>query len=95
MSKIKDFSKYIILTFDGATCYILFEELVDIEKEKQRLLQEKEKLENEVLRCKNLLSNEKFVLRAPKEKIDEEKSKLEKYEKMLSDILTNIDKFNK
>ena len=94
-SKIKDFSKYIILTFDGATCYILFEELVDIEKEKQRLLQEKEKLENEVLRCKNLLNNEKFVSKAPKEKIDEEKSKLEKYEKMLSDVLTNIDKFNK
>ena len=91
---ISDFKKYISLTFDGATCYILFEQLVDIQKEKERLLDEQKRLESEVMRCKNLLNNEKFVLKAPKEKIDEEKNKLVKYEEMLNDVIANISKFN-
>ena len=37
-------------------------------------------------RSTGLLSNEKFVSKAPQAKIDEEKKKLENYEQMLSQV---------
>ncbi len=63
--------------------YIPFEELVDIEEEKQRLQGEIKKLEAEVERGNKILSNPGFVSKAPESKIQEEKSKLAKYEEML------------
>ena len=49
--------------------YIPFEGLVDLAEEKKRLEAEKEKLENEVLRCEKMLSNPGFVNKAPESKI--------------------------
>lgn len=68
---------------DGIELYIPFEGLVDIEEEKKRLQDEKEKLEKEVLRCEKMLSNPGFVNKAPESKVNEEKAKLEKYKEML------------
>lgn len=68
---------------DGIELYIPFEGLVDIEEERKRLQDEKERLEKEVLRCEKMLSNPGFVSKAPATKINEEKSKLEKYKEML------------
>ena len=45
--------------------FIPFEELVDIEEEKERLEKEKERLEKEVERAKKMLSNPGFVAKAP------------------------------
>jgi len=63
--------------------YIPFEDLVDIAAEKERLENEKTKLEAEVARAKKMLSNPGFVNKAPEAKINEEKEKLAKYEEML------------
>ena len=66
--------------------YIPFEGLVDLAEEKKRLEAEKEKLENEVLRCEKMLSNPGFVNKAPEAKINEEKAKLVKYQEMLDSV---------
>ena len=70
----------------GAVIYIPFAELVDIDKEIERLNKEKDKLHKEIARCNGMLNNEKFTSKAPKAKIDEEKAKLEKYSDMLAQV---------
>lgn len=71
--------------------YIPFEGLVDLAEEKKRLESEKEKLENEVLRCEKMLSNPGFVNKAPESKIKEEKEKLAKYNNMLQNVKSRLD----
>ena len=66
-----------------AVVYMPFAELVDIEKEKERLAKEKKRLEGEIKRCNGMLNNPNFVGKAPEAKIAEEKEKLEKYTGML------------
>lgn len=84
--------KYITLTFDNSNVYIPFEELVDIAKEKLRIESEIKKVESEISRAKGMLSNEKFVSKAPEQKINEEKEKLKKYEQMLIDLNSVLEK---
>ena len=74
------------IVIPGATLYIPFAELVDIEKEKERLSKEKARLEGEIKRSNGMLSNEKFISKAPAEKVAEEKEKLAKYTQMLSQV---------
>jgi len=69
-----------------AVIYIPFAELVDIDKEIERLKKEEGKLHGEIKRCNGMLNNEKFVSKAPQAKIDEEKAKLEKYTQMLAQV---------
>ncbi len=70
----------------GAVVYMPLEDLVDMEKEKERLLKEKEKLTKELARSHGMLNNEKFVSKAPAAKIEEEKAKLAKYEQMMAQV---------
>ena len=58
-------------------------DLVDLDEEKKRLELEIKKLESEVERASKMLSNPGFTSKAPENKIQEEKQKLEKYEEML------------
>ncbi len=69
-----------------AVVYLPLEDLVDMEKEKERLTKEKERLTKELARSKGMLSNEKFLSRAPEAKVAEEKAKLEKYQQMMDDV---------
>ena len=75
---------------DGIEVYIPFEELVDLEAEKQRLQGEREKLLSEVARGEKMLSNPGFVNKAPEAKINEEKAKLAKYNEMLEKVEERI-----
>ncbi|NLY17498.1 MAG: valine--tRNA ligase, partial [Clostridiaceae bacterium] len=50
----------------GAEIYIPMEELLDFEKELERLQKEKENLESELSRVNGKLSNESFIAKAPK-----------------------------
>lgn len=72
--------------------YMPFAELVDIEKEKERLVKEKEKLVKEVERVEKKLSNQGFVSKAPEKVINEEKAKLEKYSNMLKSVEEQIER---
>ena len=71
---------------ENAVIYIPFAELVDVEKELERLKKEETRLQGEIKRAKGMLSNEKFVAKAPEAKIEEEKAKVEKYTKMLEQV---------
>ncbi|MBQ7679142.1 MAG: valine--tRNA ligase [Butyrivibrio sp.] len=62
-----------------ATIYIPLGDLVDIAAEKERLQKELKRLEGELTRSEKMLSNEKFLSKAPADKIEEEKEKQQKY----------------
>ncbi len=69
-----------------AAIYLPFAELVDIEKELERLRKEEKRLEGELERVHKMLSNEKFVSKAPAAKLEEEKEKKEKYTQMMDQV---------
>ena len=69
-----------------AVIYMPFADLVDIEKEIERLKGEEKRLAGELARSRGMLGNEKFVSRAPEAKIAEERAKLEKYEQMMEQV---------
>jgi len=71
---------------DGIELYIPFEELIDVEEERKRLLDEKKKIESEIERASKMLSNPGFVNKAPEAKIEQERDKLTKYQEMLKNI---------
>lgn len=70
----------------NAVIYIPLEELVDMEKERERLQKEKAKLAKELARSNGMLNNEKFLSKAPESKVQEERAKLEKYRQMMEDV---------
>lgn len=70
----------------NATVYMPFSDLVDIDKEIERLKNEEKKLEGELKRVNGMLSNEKFISKAPEAKINEEKEKLSKYTVMMEQV---------
>ena len=74
-----------VLIHDAAL-YMPFAELVDIEKEIERLTKEQGRLQGEIKRAQGMLNNPKFVEKAPTAKIEEEKGKLEKYTQMLAQV---------
>ena len=73
-----------------ATIYIPFAELVDIDKEIERLNREKARLEGELKRVNGMLNNERFISKAPQSKVDEEKAKLEKYTNMMEQVVERL-----
>ncbi len=70
----------------NATIYIPFADLVDIEKEIERLKKEKERLAGELKRVNGMLANPNFVNKAPEAKLAEERAKLEKYTAMMAQV---------
>ena len=69
-----------------AALYIPFADLVDIDKEIERLTKEEAKMTKEIARAKGMLANPKFVNKAPADKVQAEREKLEKYTQMLAQI---------
>ena len=79
----------------NAVIYMPFAELVDIAKELERLEKEEKKLIGEVKRVEGMLSNERFMSKAPQAKIDEEKEKLVKYTNMLEQVRERLAQLSK
>ena len=69
-----------------AVLYIPLAELVDIDKEIERLKGEVKKFEGEIKRASGMLANPKFVDKAPAAKVEEERAKLAKYTEMKSQV---------
>ena len=69
-----------------AVVYLPLEDLVDFEQEMERLQKEEEKLKKEIKRAEGMLSNERFISKAPEAKVQEEREKLEKYTQMLQQV---------
>ena len=78
-----------------ATLYMPFSDLVDISAEIERLEKEKAKLEGELKRSKAMLSNEKFLSKAPEAKINEEKDKQQKYEQTYAQVCERLGQLKK
>ncbi len=79
----------------GAVIYIPFADLVDIEKEIERLQKEKERLNGELKRVTGMLNNQNFVSKAPESKLAEERAKLEKYTDMMKQVSDRLEHFMK
>jgi len=77
---------------EGATIYIPLDELVDREKEIERLEKELKTLEGEIKRVEGKLGNAGFVAKAPAHVVEEEKAKGEKYAKMLEEVKASLAK---
>ena len=74
------------VVIDGVKIFIPLDELVDFEKELERLNKEKAKLEGEIKRVNGKLSNQGFLAKAPQKLVDEEKAKKEKFEEMMKSV---------
>ena len=69
-----------------ASVYVPLEELIDFEQEIERLAKEENRLTKEIARAEGMLNNERFVSKAPKSKVQEEKEKLETYRQMMAEV---------
>ncbi len=69
-----------------ATLYLPFADLVDIEKEKERLKKEEERLYGELRRSQGMLGNERFLAKAPAAKVQEERDKLAGYQAKMAQV---------
>ena len=69
-----------------AVIYMPFAELVDIDKEIERLQKEEQRPTKELARVNGMLSNERFMSKAPESKVAEERAKLEKYSQMMDQV---------
>ena len=65
---------------------IYLEDLLDTQKELIRLTKEKEKLEKEIKRAKNMLSNADFLAKAPQKMVQAEEEKKEHYTSLLKKV---------
>jgi len=81
-----EFKNAVLIVTDGARTFIPLNELIDLEKEKERLLKEKAKLEDEIKRVEGKLNNQGFINKAPASVVEEERAKGEKYKTMLQKV---------
>lgn len=75
---------------DKAEILLPLDELVDKEKELERLTKEKKRLEGEIKRVEGKLSNKGFTEKAPVAVVEEERRKGEKYQAMLEKVLEGL-----
>ncbi|SHH90578.1 valine--tRNA ligase [Sporanaerobacter acetigenes] len=85
----------VAVVIDRCEIYIPLKDLIDFDKEIERLEKEKEKLEGELKRVRGKLSNDKFVSKAPKDVVDAEREKQMKYENMMKKVLERLDSLKK
>ena len=78
------------LVIPDAVVYLPLEELVDLKLERERLIKEADRLTGEIKRASGMLSNEKFVNRAPADKVQAERDKLEKYQSMYDEVCKRL-----
>ncbi|KDR93851.1 valyl-tRNA synthetase [Peptoclostridium litorale DSM 5388] len=80
---------------EGVEIFLPLDELVDFEKEIERLRKEKAKLEGELKRVSGKLSNQGFIAKAPETLIEEEKAKQSKYQEMMDMVLERLETLEK
>ncbi|MCQ2385585.1 MAG: valine--tRNA ligase, partial [Clostridia bacterium] len=76
----------------AASAYIPLADMIDFEKEKERLTKEIDKTKAEIARLSGKLSNQGFLAKAPAAVVDAEKAKLEKYRSALDSLTQELKK---
>lgn len=79
----------------GTEIFIPLEDLIDIEKEIERLEKEKANLQKELERVDSKLNNQGFVAKAPAKVIEEEKAKQAKYREMYDKVVERLNGLKK
>jgi len=79
------------IVIPDAIVYLPLEDLIDFEQEQERLTKEETRLKKELARVKGMLSNEKFLSKAPEAKINEEKEKLATYTQMMEQVKERLE----
>ncbi len=79
------------VVLDRCEVFLPLKDLIDYDKEIERLEKEKERLEGEIKRVVGKLSNEGFVKKAPAKVVEEEREKQKKYEDMLNKVIERLD----
>ena len=64
----------------GNSLLVELGDYIDKDAKKEKLANQLKKLEGEIKRCQNMLANEKFTSKAPKEKVELERNKLADYQ---------------
>ena len=77
----------------NATAYIPLDELVDKEKEIQRLSAESAKMDREIARAEGMLNNPNFVNKAPASKVEAERGKLERYRSIKKQVEEQLKRY--
>lgn len=78
------------VVLDRCEVFIPLKDLIDFDKEIERLEKEKEKLDSELKRVRGKLSNEGFVNKAPEQVVAKEREKEKKYENMMKKVLERL-----
>ncbi len=78
------------IVVEGAEIFLPLDELVDKDKEIERLQKEKNQLEDEIKRVEGKLNNAGFVAKAPEKVVEEERAKGKKYQEMLDKVLASL-----
>jgi len=76
---------------EGTEIYLPLSDLIDYEKEIERLEKERTKLQGELDRVKGKLKNEKFMSKAPESVVNEEKEKLGKYQSIMDKVVERLE----
>ena len=80
----------VTVAIPDAVIHIPFADLVDIAKEIERLEKEKQKWEAEIKRSTGMLNNERFTSKAPAEKVQEEREKLQRNTQLLQQVTERL-----
>ena len=80
----------VTVAIPDAVIHIPFADLVDIAKEIERLEKEKQKWEAEIKRSTGMLNNERFTSKAPAEKVEEEREKLQRNTQLLQQVTERL-----
>ena len=83
------------IVVSNAVVYLPLEDLVDREKETERLTKEQDRLVKEIARCQGMLNNPNFVNKAPAAKVEAEKEKLQKYQEMMEKVNMQLEQLKK
>ncbi len=88
---VENTNGYVVKVLENMTLFIPQADLVDLAEVKRQLLDNKNRLEKELSRSKNMLNNQNFISKAKPEKVAEEKAKLQKYEEQYADVLKHLE----
>ncbi len=84
-------SNAVASVIESVEIYLPLEELIDIEKEIERLTKERENLQKELDRVNGKLSNQGFVTKAPAKVVEEERAKKQKYQEMYDKVVERLE----
>ena len=74
----------------AATCEVPLGDLVDKDKEIERINKELENVTNEIARANGKLNNQGFLAKAPAQLVEAEKAKLDKYLALKTQLDTRL-----